>query len=146
MEIRRATREEVASIDALLGENDLPSLPPGQPLSNLLVANVEGGLAGAIALDVAGRCGLLRSAVVAASQRGRGVGGDLVSSLVSRAHELGLRDLYLLTESAEDFFAKQGFVPIGRGDVPPEIRATPEFRAQCPESAVAMRFPLATRL
>jgi amino-acid N-acetyltransferase len=145
MEIRRAIREEVAAVDDLLRENDLPGLPPALPLSNLLVAKAEGELVGAVALEVAGRCGLLRCAVVAVSHRGNGIGGELVSSLVSRAHELGLRDLYLLTENAEAFFAAQDFVRIARDDLPPEIRATREFRELCPESAVAMRFPLATR-
>lgn len=146
MEIRRATREELADVDALLREAGLPALPPAQPLSNLLVAREEGCVRGAIALEVAGRRGLLRSVVVAPSHRGRGIGADLLSSLVSRAHELGLRDLYLLTESASGFFAERGFEEVERVDVPQEIRATRQFAELCPETAVVMCAPLSTRL
>jgi amino-acid N-acetyltransferase len=145
MEIVRATREEVAAVDALLQSCALPPLPPAIPLSNLLVARDDGALVGAIALTVAGRRGLLRSLVVAAERRGAGLGAALVSSLLSRAHELGLRDLHLLTENAADFFERQGFDAVSRDVVPQEIRETREFREQCPESAQAMRLRLSTR-
>lgn len=147
MEIVRATREEVAAVEALLRESGLAPLPPQQPLSDLWVAREAGAVAGAIALEIVGRRGLLRSAVVAPSHRGRGLGADLISRLVSRAHELGLRDLWLLTETetAEAFFAKCGFERIAREEVPQEIRSTRHFAKQCPESAVAMRLPLETR-
>ena len=88
----------------------------------------------------------LRSLAVRPERRGEGIASDLVSSLLSRAHELGLRELYLLTESAADFFAARGFEAIARDAAPEEIRQTREFREQCPESATLMRLSLATRL
>lgn len=145
MEVRRAAREEVAAVDALLEASALPPLPAGQPLSNLLVALDAGVVVGAVALEVAARRGLLRSVVVAESHRRQGVGGRLVSTLVARAHELGLRDLYLLTTGAAAFFASREFAPVDREALPPEIQATREFR-ECPETATAMRLPLETRL
>jgi amino-acid N-acetyltransferase len=146
MEIRRATRDEVAEVDALLAASGLPALPQGQSLSNLLVALEDGTVVGAVALEVAARRGLLRSLVVREGHRGKGLGSGLVSSLISRGHELGLRDLYVLTETADDFFTGREFTVVDRADVPPEIRATREFREQCPESARVLRFQLETRL
>ena len=144
--ICRATRDDLPAIAALLEAASLPPLPHGQFLSNVLVSVEDGALVGAIALEVVARLGLLRSAVVAEGRRGSGQGRGLVSSLVARAHELGLRDLYLLTENAADFFEKAGFECVERAAVPPEIRATRAFRQECPETAQAMRLALQTRL
>ena len=145
MAIRRANREDVAVVDSLLQASSLPALPPGQPLSNLLVALEAGEVIGAIALEVASRRGLVRSVVVAEPERRKRIASGLVSSLIARAHELGLRELYVLTKDASEFFATRGFSVVERADVPPEIQATREFR-ECPESAGAMCLPLETRL
>jgi N-acetylglutamate synthase-like GNAT family acetyltransferase len=109
------------------------------------VAREGGALVGAIALEVCRRRGLVRSLVVASAHRGTGLAKDLLSRVVSRSHELGLRDLYLLTESAAGFFAKRGFGEISRDAVPEEIRQTREFREQCLETATVMCMPLETR-
>lgn len=146
MTICRPTREDLPAVAALLAAAGLPALPHGQPLSNLLVAIEGGTVVGAIALEVIVRFGLLRSVAVDEAHRGAGLGGRLVSSMVARAHELGLRDLYLLTEDAADFFAKRGFEGIERESVPSELRASRPFREECAESARAMRLPLQTRL
>ena len=98
---------------------------------------------GAIALEVVVRRGLVQSAVIAPGQRGRGVGASLVRSLISRAHELGLRELYVLTKNASAFFSRLGFLPVKREEVPLEIR---EYWKQCPEAAAVLRLPLTTRL
>lgn len=145
MDIRRATQSDRARIASLLEEAGLPALPSSVPLSNVIVALDAGRTLGEIALEVHARSGLLRSAVVAPEHRRKGVGASLVRSIVARAHELGLRDLYLLSGEAPEFFATVGFVPIERSEVPSEIRATRQYREQCPESAVTMKLPLATR-
>jgi N-acetylglutamate synthase-like GNAT family acetyltransferase len=148
MDFRRATQRDVERIGSLLAESGLPALPRSVPLSNVVVALDGDAAVGGIALEVRGRSGLLRSAVVAPGRRREGIGSSLVRSIVARANELGLRDLYLLTELALDgarVFESAGFLPIARSELPPEIRSTREYREQCPETARAMRCPLATR-
>lgn len=146
MDTRRATPEDRAAIGALLEASDLPSLPAAIPLSNVLVAREDGEICGAVALEVRVRKGLLRSLAVAEPHRRRGLGRSLVRSAIARAHELGLRELYLLTENPPQFFVEFGFREVDREQVAPEIRATAEFREQCPASARAMRLDLETRL
>lgn len=146
MEIRRATREEVGDVDALLETSGLPALPEAQPLSNLLVALVDGAVVGAVALEVAARRGLVRSVVVEEGQRRSGLGSHLISSIIARGHELGLREFFALSENASEFLESVGFSEVERTHVPPEIRATRQFREQCPESAHVMRLALETRL
>jgi len=92
-----------------------------------------------VGLEVYGNCALLRSAVVDAGRRGSGLGIDLVESLLRRAGTRGVREIYLLTTTAEHFFPRFGFARISRGDVAPAVRASEEFRGACPDSAVAMR-------
>ena len=56
-----------------------------------------------------------------------------------RACRLHLSCLYLLTTTAEEFFARCGYEPIDRSRVPEAIRATAEFQSLCPASSVCMR-------
>ena len=146
MDIRRATGQDLVRVAVLLEERGLPALPSSVPLSNTFVALDGGQVVGVVALEVMARVGLLRSTVVAQSHQGQGVGASLVRSLIARAHELGLREIYLLTEDAPDFFRALDFETVDRADVPREIRSTREYREQCPESADVLRLSLMTRV
>ncbi len=145
MDTRRATQQDLERIRALLEESGLPALPSNVPLSNVMVALDGAEAVGGIALEVHARSGLLQSAVVSTDYRRKRVGASLVQSIIARAHELGLCDLYLLTEDASEFFAAVGFASIDRSEVPSEIRATREYKEQCSESASVMKLSLATR-
>ncbi len=145
METRRATQRDLEQIRSLLKETGLPALPSNVPLSNVIVALDGDETVGGIALEVRARSGLLRSAVVSPDRRRKGIGASLVQSIIARAHELGLRDLYLFAEDATEFFAAVGFAPIDGSEVPSEIRATRVYKERCTESALVMRLPLATR-
>lgn len=85
--------------------------------------------------DSAGRDGLLRSVVVDDAWRGKGLGGQLIRSFMDTTME----DLYLLTESATDFFRHLGFESIDRSLAPDAVRQSEEFRCLCGESAAFMR-------
>jgi N-acetylglutamate synthase-like GNAT family acetyltransferase len=89
--------------------------------------------------EVRGSHALLRSIVVEGRERGHGYGRTLVHGLVAEAQKLGLKDAYLLTETAARFFAELGFTPCARGSVPPEIATTQQFAELCPASAKVMR-------
>lgn len=81
---------------------------------------------------------LLRSLVVSPEARGRGYGGALVAEIEAYAQQLGLRELYLLTNSAEAFFSRRGYSSVERAGVPEVIRQTAEFSSLCPATAVCM--------
>jgi amino-acid N-acetyltransferase len=137
--IRVAAPGDFAGVVRLLEAADLPTAGLEPSLPDFLVAEESGRLVGAVGLEVFGECALLRSAVVDAGRRGSGLGIDLVESLLHRATTRGLREIYLLTTTAEHFFPRFGFVRIPRGDVAAAIRASEEFRGACPDSAIAMR-------
>ena len=137
--IRVAAPGDFAGVVRLLEAADLPTAGLDRSLPDFLVAEENGGVVGAVGLEVYGDCALLRSAVVDAGRRGAGLGIDLVESLLRRAETRGVREIYLLTTTAEHFFPRFGFARIPRGDVAPAVQASEEFRGACPDSAIAMR-------
>ncbi len=50
----------------------------------------------------------------------------------------GLKTMVLLTQAAEGFFGKRGYVLTPREQVPEPIRQTAEFRSLCPATAACM--------
>lgn len=147
IDVRRAESHERERVENLLADAGLLALPGWMRLANLLVAiEDDGEVVGAVALEVRGRRGLLRSAVVAPEHRARRVGSGLVHAAIARASELGLRDLYLLTENATPFFERFGFRTIARSDVPEEIQRTSSYAEECADSANVLCLELDTRL
>jgi amino-acid N-acetyltransferase len=111
----------------------------GEPYA---VAECEGRIIGAEGVEVYGPYGLLRSAVVDVSWRGRGIGEALTENRLAWAKAQRLRAVYLLTTTAAGFFPRFGFVTVERQSAPAEIQRSREFAGACPASAVAMRLGL----
>lgn len=103
----------------------------------------DGGALGWAALERFGGDALLRSVVIAPHRRGEGVGADLVGKIGAEAKQSGISRLWLLTETAEPFFARIGFARAVRDGAPSAIRETSEFSTVCPASAVCMSKALA---
>jgi amino-acid N-acetyltransferase len=137
--IRLATPGDYSGVVGLLQGADLPTAGLEPALPDFLVAEDHGRIVGAIGLEVYGDRALLRSAVVDAGRRNTGLGSDLVECLLERARTRGVREIYLLTTTAERYFPRFGFRPIARSEVAAAVRASEEFRGACPDSAVAMR-------
>ena len=93
---------------------------------------------GLVGLEIYGDVALLRSLVVAPDRRGQGDGQTLLAHAEHQARSSGVRTLYLLTTTAETFFARQGFVRVPRIDAPAAIRSTREFAGICPASSAFM--------
>ena len=90
---------------------------------------------GLIGLELFTQDGLLRSLAVVPDQRASGVGTALVARAEEHAGAAGIRELYLLTTTAEDFFRRRGYVAAERRTAPAAIRATREFAGLCPSSS-----------
>ena len=97
---------------------------------------------GAVGLEIHGPFGLLRSLVVARAYRSNGCAKALVSTVESYARRRGLHSIFLLTETAEAYFASLGYQALARREVPEQIRASQEFSSLCPDSATVMGKPL----
>jgi amino-acid N-acetyltransferase len=140
--VEGATPADWPAIADLLASADLP-LDGARDAFAAGVAVVardgEGGAAGAAAVEPYGEAGLLRSVAVAVDLRGTGIGRALVEAAEARAAAAGIGELYLLTETAADWFPRLGYERIAREDVPAAVAASVEFSTACPVSAVTMR-------
>jgi amino-acid N-acetyltransferase len=143
--IRHATRNDRVAIERLLTDADLPTVGVAEILNerpaDFFVAEsgaVPGQLVAVAGLEACADDALLRSVAVHPEWRSHGLGRELIARLVSHAKERGIRALYLLTTTAEDYFPRVGFERVERSAVPAEIAGTLEFTSACPSSAVAM--------
>lgn len=140
--IRPAGPADLEAVVRLLEASDLPTAGVDEALPRFLVAALGDRLVAVAGLEVHGSDGILRSVAVDPTFRGRGLGGRLTERIVGDAREAGLRRLYLLTTTAEEYFPRHGFRRIGREDAPPDVQRSVEFREACPASAVAMALDL----
>lgn len=140
--VRPATPVDLAEIRGLLSAADLPLAGVPDDLAHFLVAESNGTLVGAIGLEVYGEAALLRSAVVHPDRRGTGAGEALVKALLAYARALGVRDLSLLTTTAERWFPRFGFERVDRSALPAALSASEELRGACSDTAIAMRLTL----
>ncbi len=146
LDIRRARREEFGEIDALLEESGRPPLPPGVSFPNVLVGLEAGSVIGVVALEVVARRGLTLWAAVAADHPAEQVHPSLVHSLIARAQELGLREIYALNGNSLDPLAAFGFAPISPGAVPNEVRFMRCYPKQSEAASQILRLELETRI
>lgn len=141
MNIRVAAPTDWNAIVALLQSASLPVAdltPASAPL--FAVCETEDEIVGAVALEPRDETSaMIRSLVVAPALRRSGIGAALTSAIESQASERGINVLYLLTDSAEKFFANRGFTRTDRALAPLSISSHPQFRSLCPASAAFMR-------
>ena len=107
--IRSARRSDRGSVDELLRACELPLDGLDECWANAFVALVGSAVAGSAALEHHGPDAVLRSVAVDSSHRGCGIGEALVRWALHAAHSRRVRDVYLLTETAADFFPRFGF-------------------------------------
>ncbi|HVV56702.1 MAG TPA: arsenic resistance N-acetyltransferase ArsN2 [Mucilaginibacter sp.] len=125
--------------ESLLSAEKLPvsDLPPG--LDNFLVAVGNNEVWGVAGLEIYGNYGLLRSLAVKPAFRDQGIAGKLVGEIEKLAQAKGLNAIYLLTETAPEYFSKKGYIKITRTSVPAEVMHSSEFSYVCPQSAIVMQ-------
>ena len=133
---------DLAQLEALLADNHLPVDDCREQYSIFHAIYLDDELIAAGGVEPAGNFGLLRSIVVKPEHRGGGLARRLTDHLLERAQEEGREAIYLLTESAADYFAGLGFRPVERADVPVAITRTRQFSSLCPDSASCLFLPL----
>ena len=129
-------------VKALLAANGLPESDLTAEV-RLLGERLDGRLVGVVGLEARGEVALLRSLAVESTHRGGGLGSELVAAAERLAGEEGVLDLYLLTTTAETWFARRGYQRLPREAAPDGIRSTAEFSSICPASSAFMRKALA---
>lgn len=129
----------LASAVALLAEAQLPTEDLTEAhCQHFFFAGPAQRPTGLVGLEMFGDVALLRSLVVTPERRGKGEGIALLEHAEDYARARGVRELYLLTTTAEKFFEKQGFVRASREAAPAAIARTREFAGICPASSAFM--------
>jgi amino-acid N-acetyltransferase len=138
--LRPAGQGDLTPVCLLLEASDLSALGIEEQFGAAYVlAEKDGEVVGVAGMEIYETHGLLRSVAVSEHLRGAGLGDALVRDRLQWAGERGLESIYLLTLSADGFFARHGFLRTDRGTAPEEIRATKEFSVMCPSSAICMK-------
>lgn len=138
--IRSATADDLTVVQQLLRAADLPLDGLDEQFGEgYAIAECDGVAVGVEGVEVYGDAGLLRSAAVQPAWRGRGVGDALTHDRLSWAAARGLREVWLLTTTAADYFPRFGFERASRDAAPDAVQRSREFAEACPASAIAMR-------
>lgn len=136
--IREAIKDDLKAIKSLLDNASLPVIDIKKHLLNFLVLEKSGKLIGTIGMEFYEDTALLRSLAIQKNYRNKGYGQEIYYALISKAKKMNVNSIYLLTETAEGFFSKEGFQKIAREQVPPSIKQTHEYSTLCPEGAICM--------
>jgi amino-acid N-acetyltransferase len=132
-------RPPQSSVVALLEAEGLPAADLTEAhLQHFFFTGTDGAPSALVGLEIYREDALLRSLVVSAAARTQGLGSALVRHAEEYAAAHGVRTLYLLTTTAESYFAHRGYKRIDRAQAPPSIQSTREFASLCPASSAFM--------
>lgn len=129
---------DLPAIKALLGKNELPYLDIDPYLEDFIIAKDNGAIVGTIGVEIVFPYGLVRSLSVEDNYRKQGIAARLLEKIIYHSKGRRVKELYLLTTTADRFFTRHGFSITDRTSVPPQVQKTKEFLHLCPDTAVCM--------
>ena len=142
--MRPAQRADMASVRGVLAAVGLVDEPArDDQVGSFFVLRNERGVVGCVALEVLGDDAILRALAADPEFRGAGYGWMLADMAVSQARWRGVRRIYLITETASDFFAaKFGFRVVDRSTLSKQVASHETFTRPSGAQLVAMRLDL----
>ena len=143
--IELATPTDWPQIADLLNSVELPLDGLAEHLESTFVAEIGNEIVGCAGLELYGDCALLRSVAVSRFHQGQGLGQKLTLAALDLARMHGTRRVFLLTETAGEFFPRFGFKQTSRSDVPEIVQKSVEFTSVCPVSALVMVLSLESK-
>ncbi|HES60080.1 MAG: GNAT family N-acetyltransferase [Calditrichaceae bacterium] len=130
---------EIPFARELLKANGLPHTDIENGPVQLFSIEQDNQNTGIIGFEQYGKHGLLRSFVIEEHYRSKGLGAQVLSKFEKMVIKQGIKEFYLLTATANKFFARNDYSVFDRSAVPEFISKTTEFNSLCPSSAVCMR-------
>ncbi|MBT9456804.1 MAG: GNAT family N-acetyltransferase [Burkholderiaceae bacterium] len=140
--LRQAGAADWPQISALLAAHKLPLDGAQAHLNHYVLALSGGELIGTAGAEVYGDIALLRSVAVAPGLHRQGVGKAMVGLILDEARRRGIRQIYLLSVTAPEYFAQFGFKRGPRELAPKALQASAEFQGACPSCAALMSLTL----
>lgn len=136
--VRTASSDDFKTVTALLQSESLPVEDIRKDLAHFFVIEGDNKIIAAGGLEVYGNDGLVRSMIVDRDYRNHSLAAILLNKLQGYAAEQGITALYLITTTAEGYFAKKGFKVIAREEVSSSLASSREFSMLCPSTATVM--------
>ena len=141
--VRPARRDDMASVREVLAATSLHEPVDDDQAGDFYVLCNEDGIVGCVSLEVLGDDAILRALAVYPKFRGAGYGWMLADTAVGQARWRGVRRIYLLTETASDFFAaKFGFRVVDRSTLSRQVASSETFTRPDSAHQVSMRLDL----
>jgi amino-acid N-acetyltransferase len=139
LRIENARPEDKDAIVALLHQGQLLTDDLPADLANFVIANEATTPVGVAGLERFGPVGLLRSVAVDPAFQGNQIGAQVVERVLEKAQAAGVKELYLITTTADQYFQRHGFQVVDRQHMPASIQQTRQFSDLCPSSAIVMK-------
>lgn len=124
--IVEASFDPASDLAAMLKSVDLP-LPAESDQVTMLKAYLSGELVGCVGYGCHGDAAVLHSLVVNREAKGEGVGRALVSSVIERLRQAGVRQVFLATTDTARYFGYLGFTPVERSAIAPAVLASTDL-------------------
>lgn len=138
MNYREAVEEDIKQIKSLLEECNLPVNDINEYIDNFVIAVQNNDIIGVGGYEKYGEIVLIRSIAVAKKYRGHSIGVNIYHLLESKIKYLGIKNIYLLTETAVEYFNKLGFTIKERKNIPDAVTQTKQCKELCPSTAIVM--------
>jgi amino-acid N-acetyltransferase len=119
---------DVRAILDLVGVVDLPPEGIAAAMEYFWVARAGERIVGTVGLEVYDDVALLRSLAETPARQHTGLGRALTETALSYLTTRQFRAVYLLTTTAEPFFARYGFCFVARDAVPASVQQSVEFQ------------------
>lgn len=142
IKVEGAKTSDLEALYNLLKLVDLPIEGIEETIDHFLLlkrqTDTKEEIIGCVGLEKYEQFALLRSAAIHPDHQGKKYGKQLTLAIVAYAKLVGVEQLYLLTDTAEQFFKKMGFFTIERSQVPSIVKTSIEFVSLCDEKATVM--------
>jgi amino-acid N-acetyltransferase len=115
--IREARDSDEGTIRSILESQNLPTESVGTGKTEFFLALENTVPVGVAGFEYYGEDALLRSVAVPSDLQNKKIGSKLVDWMIDLAKQKSRKRIILLTESAERFFARRGFVTVARSSV-----------------------------
>ena len=135
---RKATPADFGGIIRLLQASQLPTGDLSSDLPHFFVIEKDGEIIASAGVEIYRNLGLIRSVAVDEDYRKRSLATILLDRLMSYVSVQQITALYLITTTAERYFAQKGFHSVNRDKVPAPIALSSEFTTICPSTAIVM--------
>jgi len=141
---REVEELDIQSIRELICSSGLPSSDVDGKAQKMFVAEFDQKIVAVGGIEIHGGIALVRSIAVAPEYRKSGIASNIYQLLEQYARSSEVEGLYLITESAMEYFQKFGFTELERETAPCLIKQTSQFSELCPSSATVMFKALST--